>query len=220
MRAWPTFEQDLLESPDETLKCVGLAMHQRLISLPNIPCSQNDGSSDKDFSLQQVYARIQTNFKPVSLNSVRVDRNEKLIVVRGNVVRVGSLEHRATWIAYRCARCSAEQAIKQTKQTETLPRSCPCKNRSSKDFVALVSSPFTSIEACQTIHLQEILFTNHSGRVPRTIKICLEAGNFHFKFFKFCFLNQTIPRFGGFSLSWRRCYGQCNRAMSAAGRTS
>lgn len=171
MRSWPTFEPDLLESPEETLKCIGLAMHQRLINLPDIPCSQSDCSSNTDFNLQQVYARIQTNLKPVSLNSVRVDRNEKLIVVRGNVVRVGSLEHRAKWIAYRCTQCNAEQAIKQTKQTETLPRSCPCKNRSAKNFVALVSSPFTSIEACQTIHLQEIFASNHTGRVPRTIKI-------------------------------------------------
>lgn len=171
MKQWPTFEEELYESPDGTLKCVGLAMHQQLTGLNSIVLSQRDFSSDMDFNLQQVHARIQTNMKPISLNSVRVDRNGKLIVVRGNVVRIGSQEHRATWITYRCTVCNAEQAVKQIRQTETLPRSCPCKNRSSSKFVALVSSPFTSIESCQTIHLQEIIFTKQSGKVPRTIKV-------------------------------------------------
>ncbi|XP_037038366.1 DNA helicase MCM8 [Bradysia coprophila] len=172
MTAWPTFAQDLVDTPDETLKCLGLAMHQQLINLPNTPCStQSDFTTNKDVSLQQVHARIQTNLKPVTINSLKVDRNGKLIVVRGNVVRVSSLEYRATWIAYRCLQCNAVQAIKQPTQAETRPRSCPCKNRSSSNFISIVSSPFTSTEACQTIHLQETLNANQSGRVPRTIKI-------------------------------------------------
>lgn len=172
MHRWSTFEQELVECPEQTLKCVGLAMHQSLLNVPDIPSStQSDLSSNKDFNLQQVRARIETNIKPVSLNAVKVDRNGKLIVVRGNVVRVGSLEYRATWMAYRCTVCKALQATKQTTQIETMPRSCPCKNRSAGNFVAIVSSPFTSIESCQTIILQEILNTNQSGRVPRTIKV-------------------------------------------------
>lgn len=145
-------------------------MYQRVVGLPNVQ-TQSDLSSNRDISMKQVHARIQINLKPVTLNSVKVDRNGKLIVVRGNVVRVGSLEYRHTWIAYRCTQCNAIQAIKQTAQSETIPRSCPCKNRSSSNFVAIVSSPFTSIESCQTIYLQETLNTSQSGRIPRTIKI-------------------------------------------------
>ncbi len=171
MSTWPSFQQDLVDSPEETLKCLGLAMYQQLIILPSIPSTQSDLASNSDINLRQVHARIQANLKPVALNSVKVDRNGKLISCRGNVVRVSSLEYRATWIAYRCTQCSAVQAIKQTTQSETLPRSCPCKNRSASNFVAIVSSPFSSIEACQTIHLQETITTNQSGRVPRTIKI-------------------------------------------------
>lgn len=172
MQAWPTFELDLIERPEETLKSVGLAMHQRLITLPNVPfLTQSDFQSNKDFNLQQIHARIETNIKPVSLNAVKVERNGKLIVVRGNVVRVGPIEYRSTWLAYRCTKCNAVQAIKQTTQIETTPRLCPCKNRSSASFVAILSSPFTSTESCQTIHLQEVLNTKKSGQVPRTIKV-------------------------------------------------
>lgn len=172
MTAWPTLAQDLVDTPEETLKCLGLAMYQQLVGLPiTLSSTQSDFSTNKDVRLQQVHARIQTNLKPVTMNSIKVDRNGKLIVVRGNVVRVSSLEYRATWIAYRCLQCNAEQAIKQPTQAETRPRSCPCKNRSSSSFVSIVSSPFTTTEACQTIHLQETLNSNQSGRVPRTIKI-------------------------------------------------
>ncbi|KAJ6643750.1 DNA helicase MCM8 [Pseudolycoriella hygida] len=176
MLKWPTFEQDLLDNPEETLNCLGLGMHQQLLDAPIVPNStQTDLSTNKDFNLQQVHARIQTNFKTVNLNSVKVDRNGKLLVVRGNVVRIGTPEYRAKWITYRCTQCNAEQAIKQNKQIKTTPQYCPCKNRSSYNFVALESSPFTSIEKCQTIYLQEIRFSNQSGRVPRTIKIILAA---------------------------------------------
>lgn len=173
MENWSTFQEDLIQSPEETLNCLGLAMHQRLINLPINPNpTQSDISSKKSFNLQRVQARIQTNIKPVSLNSVKFNQNGKLIVVRGNVVRVGSPEYRATWIAYRCAGCNAEQAIKQINQSETKPRSCRCGNRSSNNFCSVLSSPFTSTEACQTIYLQELQTTkNQSSKVPRTIKI-------------------------------------------------
>lgn len=173
MGKWSTFREDLTEKPEETLNSIGLAMHQRLINLPNNPNpTQSDVSSRKSFNLQRVYARIQTNIKTVSLNSVKFNKNGKLIVVRGNVVRVGSPEYRATWIAYRCLGCNAEQAIKQINQSESKPHSCGgCENRKSSGFVSVLSSPFTASEACQTIYLQELHATNQSSKVPRTIKI-------------------------------------------------
>lgn len=176
MLSWSTFKQDLLETPERTLNCVGLAMHQQLLNVPNmldiVPASQSDLSSKKDLKLLRVNARIQTDLKPISLNSIKVDRTGKLIVVRGNVVRIGSIEYRATWIQYRCLRCNAEQAIKQTTKTETTPKSCrSCGSRSSTNFASVLSSPFTSTEKCQTIHLQELLGIQQSSRVPRTIKI-------------------------------------------------
>lgn len=178
MSQWHNFLEDLNESTEETLLCAGLAVHQRILK-DLAPLTQSELSAQiisSKLSLVTIRARIQGHLPVISLRSLKQDNYGRLISVRGTVIRVNAPEVICTWLAYRCAHCSCEQAIRQNDRTKAMaPISCKgsgCKARSN--FQALNSSQFTRTEPYQTIRLQESMQNNQNdtvGQIPKSIEV-------------------------------------------------
>lgn len=171
LEIWPTFVQDLNEAPEKTLSCAGLAMHQKLTGLPLL--SQSQPTHRGNLYLQAVRARPVGCGPVSSLRSLKVSSYGRLISVRGTIIRASAAQILCSWLAFRCASCSSEQAIKQPDGIMTTPTSCRTGCRARGHFLPLLSSPFTRTEAFQTIRLQESMQGAQfdSGRVPRSIEV-------------------------------------------------
>lgn len=178
MQQWQNFKYDLDESTNETLLCAGLAAHQCILKeLPPLSMSQQSGvETTSKFSLLTIRVRIQDHTPIVDLHSLKQNNYGRLITVRGTVIRVSEPEIVCSWLAFRCATCHCEQAIRQTNRLEiTLPASCKgsgCRARSN--FQSLLSSPFTRTEPYQTIRLQESMQNaknDSAGQIPRSIEV-------------------------------------------------
>lgn len=175
-RNYPGFESDLHTATNETLMCAGLAAHQHIQKdLPPITPSQAvDQENGTNLSLLTIRARIQGHTPIVNLSAVKNDIYNRLISVRGTIVRVNPPALKCSWIAFCCSKCKTEQAIRQTDVARCLaPTSCKgsgCLARSN--FVMLQNSPYTRTEPYQTIRLQESV-QSVKGQIPKTIEVDL-----------------------------------------------
>ncbi|CAD7093672.1 unnamed protein product [Hermetia illucens] len=176
-KKWPNFQQDLGENPDETLACIGLAMHRNVSEAPVQPGpSQSVSNSQFQFSsnscLRTVRARIHGFGPAVNLRALKVNNYDRLVSVRGTVIRAGATQILCTWMAFACPNCNAEQSIRQPEGVFTAPSSCKGGCRTRSNFTELLSSPYTRTEPFQTIRLQESMLGGQydSGRVPRSIE--------------------------------------------------
>lgn len=178
-RDWPSFRQDLIDNPEQTLAIAGLAMHQIVTkSLAGMDTSSQSSESSQSPSthklmLQVIRPRVIGHGPEVHLRQMKVNSFGKLISVRGTVIRAASSQILNSWMAFRCSLCHGQQAIRQTDGTLVVPNGCRdgCKARSN--FVPLRSSVYTRTEAFQTIRLQESMLGARSehGQVPRSIEI-------------------------------------------------
>lgn len=156
--------------------CAGLAAHYLIEKdLQSLALSQVAGEeAQTKLSLQLIRARIYGHTPIVNLSALRQDIYNCLISVRGTVVRVNPPSLTCSWIAYRCSKCNAEQAVRQTDVVRSMgPNSCKttgCMARSN--FIMLQSSPYTQTEPYQTIRLQESV-QSVKGQVPKTIDVDL-----------------------------------------------
>lgn len=169
MREWQNFKQDLQDTPEQTLACCGLAMHQIILG-SNIIDKTN-------MNLKTIKPRIYGYGPVTNLRSLKVNSYGKMVTINGTIVRVGGSYTSNTWMAYKCGTCDTQQAIKQPDGIGTVPTSCRDGCRARSNFIPIVSSPFTKIEAIQEIRLQEgKSFDNYdSGRVPQNIEVELKA---------------------------------------------
>lgn len=156
--------------------CAGLAAHQLIQkNMQSIESSQVMGeAAQQKLTLQPIRARIHGHTPIVNLSALRQDIYDCLISVRGTVVRVNPPCLKSSWIAYRCSKCSAEQAVRQTDMARSMkPNSCKgsgCMARSN--FIMLQDSPYTQTEPYQTIRLQESV-QSVKGQIPKTIEVDL-----------------------------------------------
>lgn len=157
--------------------CAGLAAHhliQKDLEQSTVSSQTVDGEAQTKLSLQPIRARIHGHTPIVNLSALRQDIYDCLISVRGTVVRVNPPALKSSWIAYRCSRCNAEQAVRQMDVARsTAPNSCKatgCLARSN--FIMLQSSPYTQTEPYQTIRLQESV-QSVKGQIPKTIEVDL-----------------------------------------------
>ncbi|EAT44419.1 AAEL004200-PA [Aedes aegypti] len=176
MQDWPTFRQDLVDNPEQTLAMAGLAMHQvvtkALMGDLTSQSSELSQSHDK-LMLQAIRPRVVGHGPEVHLRHMKINSFGKLFAVRGTIIRAGNSQVLNSWMAFRCSLCHGQQAIRQTDGMLTLPTSCRegCKARSN--FIPLRSSVFTRTEAFQTVRLQESMLGARSGhgQVPRSIEV-------------------------------------------------
>ncbi|KFB53485.1 AGAP002580-PA-like protein [Anopheles sinensis] len=166
---WSTMRQDLTDSPEYALACIGLAMHQLLVKHGTTRSSQQDAK----LCLQTIRPRI-VGFGPeVSIGSIKVSSFGKLVSVRGTIIRAGASQIMNTWCAFRCSSCASEQAVQQKDGIYTTPTACHSGCKARSNFTLLQHSIFTRMESYQTIRLQETTQGSRTvtGSVAKNIEV-------------------------------------------------
>ncbi|XP_007950670.1 DNA helicase MCM8 [Orycteropus afer afer] len=174
----PNIANELRDTPEKTLACMGLAIHQILtkdLERHAAELQAQEGlSSDGEtmVNVPHIHARVY-NYEPLThLKSVRANYYGKYIALRGTVVRVSNIKPLCTKMAFLCAACGEIQSLSLTDGKYTLPTKCPVPACRGKSFTALRSSPLTVTMDWQSIKIQELMSDDHreAGRIPRTIE--------------------------------------------------
>lgn len=191
LKAWPTFNADLSENPDETLHCLAYVLHKRIVRLPppapttTQPRQQPFASQHASASickitpllnicLRRVHVRLEGSGPRISLRSLKVCHYGRLITLRGTVIRVGSARLLCAWLTFRCGSCRAEQIVQQPDGRMTTPSRCPAAQcRAQSAFEPLLAAVHTRTESQQTVRLQESMQGAQfdAGYVPRAIEL-------------------------------------------------
>ncbi|CAD6216484.1 GSCOCG00004648001-RA-CDS [Cotesia congregata] len=156
---WSSFNIDLVESPSQTLNCLGLALYHVLadsLQLPDLPM-----------------LRVKIfNQKPVVPSSdLKASSRGKLVATRGCVIRVGRPSYMCGWMLFSCKSCKAFQVTKQKDWLHTLPKKC--KECSKCKFTPRLDSRHTKTTLFQVVKLQENLdnMQDDSGKMPRILEV-------------------------------------------------
>ncbi|XP_034665294.1 DNA replication licensing factor REC [Drosophila subobscura] len=177
-QVWPQLTEDLREHPLRTMSTLAVAMHTVVL---NHSLDTNETLATRlESTLEQyvppptrirkIYVRPE-DFTPVELTTgISHDRVDTLFSVRGIVSSVGEPTYSIAWQSFRCARCQAEQAMRQRGTFQPRPYLCKQAQCVAKDnFVPLRSSPYTRIAAKQIVRLEESslsLITDHDSILP------------------------------------------------------
>lgn len=174
----PDIENTLRDTPEKTLACMGLAIHQVLtkdLERHAAELQAQEGlSSDGEtmVNVPHIFARVY-NYEPLThLKNVRANCYGKYISIRGTVVRVGNIKPLCTKMAFRCAACGEIQSFPLPDGKYNLPTKCPVPACRGKSFTPLRSSPLTVTVDWQLIKIQELMSDaqREAGRIPRTIE--------------------------------------------------
>ncbi|XP_075867049.1 DNA helicase MCM8 [Microcebus murinus] len=174
----PSIANELRDAPEETLACMGLAIHQVLtkdLETHAAELQAQEGlSSDGEtmVNVPHIHARVY-NYEPLTqLKNVRANYYGKYIALRGTVVRVSNIKPLCTKMAFLCAACGEVQSLSLPDGKYSLPTKCPVPACRGKSFTALRSSPLTVTMDWQSIKIQELMSDDQreAGRIPRTIE--------------------------------------------------
>lgn len=172
---YPNFIEELNNTTMEILSCAGLAMHQLIIAdSRSISTSQASATKhNANMKFHRIYVRLQ-GYTPIDNLNALHHRYNRIISVRGTVVRVNPPDYALLWLTYSCSLCQTEQVIKQNNSLKIVsPTSCKASGcRSRSNFQALRRSSYTRFEIRQTIRLQESI-QSVKGQIPKTIDIDL-----------------------------------------------
>ncbi|XP_012494711.1 PREDICTED: DNA helicase MCM8 isoform X1 [Propithecus coquereli] len=174
----PNIANELRDAPEETLACMGLAIHQVLtkdLETHAAELQAQEGlSTDGEtmVNVPHIHARVY-NYEPLTqLKNVRANYYGKYIALRGTVVRVSNIKPLCTKMAFLCAACGEVQSLSLPDGKYTLPTKCPVPACRGKSFTALRSSPLTVTMDWQSVKIQELMSDDQreAGRIPRTIE--------------------------------------------------
>lgn len=166
---WLNFWNDLTNSPNYTLNCLGLAIHQYALEELNKNI-HDDCTIFKN--LPMIHPRI-INFGPLfHLKCLKAETDGKLILIHGTVIKSSSLKFQCLWLGFSCNTCDSIQTVKQPDGYFFKPKDCKNISCRSHSFSINRNSPHTQTINCQTIRVQEIQSDDmrESGRVPRTVE--------------------------------------------------
>uniref|UniRef100_A0A8C9JRC4 DNA helicase MCM8 n=1 Tax=Panthera tigris altaica TaxID=74533 RepID=A0A8C9JRC4_PANTA len=174
----PTIANELRDTPEKTLACMGLAIHQVLtrdLERHAAELQAQEGLSrdgETMVNVPHIHARVY-NYEPLTqLKNVRANYYGKYIAVRGTVVRVSNIKPLCTKMAFLCAACGEVQGFPLPDGKYNLPTKCPVPICRGRSFTALRSSPLTVTMDWQSIKIQELMSDDQreAGRIPRTIE--------------------------------------------------
>ncbi|CAH2102440.1 unnamed protein product [Euphydryas editha] len=154
--AWPSFQSDLFENPETTLRILEYCLHEKL------KCEA------------RIRVRILNHEPIIPIANLKVNYFGKLVTIKGTVIRVGSVGLICTSMAFECSSCHSIQAVMQPQGVFTAPNCCQ-KCKSGHKFEPLQSSTFTNTTDWQIAKIQEIQSQSLSGTIPRTVEIELQG---------------------------------------------
>uniref|UniRef100_A0A452TEU9 DNA helicase MCM8 n=1 Tax=Ursus maritimus TaxID=29073 RepID=A0A452TEU9_URSMA len=174
----PNLANELRDTPEQTLACMGLAVHQVLtrdLERHAAELQAQEGLSrdgETMVNVPHIHARVY-NYEPLTqLKNVRANYYGKYIALRGTVVRVSNIKPLCTKMAFLCAACGEVQGFSFPDGKYNLPTKCPVPTCRGRSFTALRSSPLTVTMDWQSIKIQELMSDDQreAGRIPRTIE--------------------------------------------------
>ncbi|XP_034496240.1 DNA helicase MCM8 isoform X2 [Ailuropoda melanoleuca] len=174
----PNLANELRDTPEKTLACMGLAVHQVLtrdLERHAAELQAQEGLSrdgETMVNVPHIHARVY-NYEPLTqLKNVRANYYGKYIALRGTVVRVSNIKPLCTKMAFLCAACGEVQGFSLPDGKYNLPTKCPVPTCRGRSFTALRSSPLTVTMDWQSIKIQELMSDDQreAGRIPRTIE--------------------------------------------------
>ncbi|XP_050681276.1 DNA helicase MCM8 [Leptidea sinapis] len=155
-RDWPSFQNDLFENPENTLRILEFCLHKTL------QCHS------------KINVRIINHQPVVPIANLKVNYFGKLVTIKGTVIRVGSVGLICTSMAFECSSCHSLQAVIQPQGLFTAPSICQsCRN--GHKFEPIQSSPYTNTTDWQVAKIQEIQSHSISGTIPRSVEIDLQG---------------------------------------------
>lgn len=163
--SWPNLRVDLEESSELVFGIFGLAKHQLILN--EIARKSSDGEATP-FPLVQ--CRIVNFPNETPIQDLRTNYYNKLVTVKGTIVRISQVRPVCKWMAFECSSCLSVHSVHQQYGKFLEPQSCPGHGCRSRRFVPLRSHKQTITVDWQTVRLQEIV-QHQSGRVPRTIEV-------------------------------------------------
>ncbi|CAG4990031.1 unnamed protein product [Colias eurytheme] len=153
---WSSFQTDLFEKPEMTLRLLEFCLHESL------KCESS------------IKVRVFNHQPVIPISNLKVNYFGKLVTIKGTVIRVGSVGLICTSMAFECSSCHSIQAVMQPQGVFTAPNFCHnCK--SGHKFEPLQSSPFTNTTDWQVAKIQEIQSQSLSGTIPRSVEIDLQG---------------------------------------------
>ncbi|XP_045448579.1 DNA helicase MCM8-like [Melitaea cinxia] len=153
---WPSFQSDLFENPETTLRILEYCLHEKL------KCEA------------RIRVRILNHEPIIPIANLKVNYFGKLVTIKGTVIRVGSVGLICNSMAFECSSCHSIQAVMQPQGVFTAPNCCQ-KCKSGNKFEPLQSSTFTNTTDWQIAKIQEIQSQSLSGTIPRTVEIELQG---------------------------------------------
>ncbi|XP_054257104.1 DNA helicase MCM8-like isoform X2 [Macrosteles quadrilineatus] len=170
MEDWPDFEQHLLDEPEHTINCLGLAIHQFTLNELEKEMNEEDRHT---IDLPALRVRL-LNYEPLTqLKNLKANLYGKLVCVRGTIIRVSNMKLLCTWLGFQCNTCGSVQTVKQQEGLYTQPTVCGSPTCRVRSFTPLCSSSLTQTLNWQTVRLQELVDDDQreGGRVPRTVEV-------------------------------------------------
>ncbi|CAG9821174.1 unnamed protein product [Phaedon cochleariae] len=166
---WDDFKNNLIDNCEYFLKCMGLAMHQFILKSHQYKEQEKQGNVE----VPMIQARIY-NVEPILLlRDLRVNYLEKLVTIRGTVIKASHVKQICQYMTFSCKACSGTQITKQVDGAFTVPLNCKTKGcRAQSKFHAIHDSTFNRTVSRQSIKIQELLGTDQcdNARVPRTLE--------------------------------------------------
>ncbi|KAM0736922.1 DNA helicase MCM8 [Formica fusca] len=169
MKQWPNFKHEIHENPTNTLNCMKLSIHQKI--LKTVPEENLQYVLNSISSLPTVKLSI-LNYQPIiCLRDLKLNYYERLVSTRGCVIRVGRIKHLIQWMVFACSKCHLQKLVKQSQEIYTLPKICDTCGTSK--FYPVLDSPFVKSILFQIIRIQESLNDEqeNKGKVPKILDV-------------------------------------------------
>lgn len=147
---WPTLKDELLENATKVLGIFGQA-----------------ASEDKK---KVLFPRLKAfPWKPTVMEDLKASQVNKLLCIKGTLIRVANVMQMNTWLTFQCLKCDSFCSVEQKpKGRFTRPKRCPAEGCQSQTFTEMRTHPMTMTVNSQMVRLQECANTS-GGRVPRTV---------------------------------------------------
>ncbi|XP_050448196.1 DNA helicase MCM8-like isoform X2 [Cataglyphis hispanica] len=169
MKQWPNFKHEIHENPINTLNCMKLSIHQKI--LKTVPEENLQYVLNSISNLPTVKLSILNYLPIICLRDLKLNYYERLISTRGCVIRVGRIKHLIQWMVFVCSKCHLQKLVKQSQEIYTLPKKCDICGISK--FYPVLDSPFVKSILFQIIRIQEPLDDEqeNKGRVPKILDV-------------------------------------------------